>query len=244
MLEMSLPPFATDGAACFPDIAPGRYNFMGNMFFRPAGVALRARSAGGRIRVVRCAIDPDRYAEMLSCKPPATEHELRACLHLRSDGLRNLFLRLQNELINPGFASVALIEAYSTALLIETVRSLDGSTVRRSEGRMAAWQYRRVRERVAAEGPPPSVAELAQLCGVSSRHLLRLYRNLAGETVTASIERAQIQRAQKLLSETDMPLKAIATQLGFARSGSFSTAFRRATGITPRLYRQSGGSRN
>src|SRR5208283_1150975 len=67
MLEMSLPPFATDGAACFPDIAPGRYSFMGNMFFRPAGVALRARSAGGRIRIVRCAIDPDRYAEMLSC---------------------------------------------------------------------------------------------------------------------------------------------------------------------------------
>jgi len=73
---------------------------------------------------------------------------------------------------------------------------------------------------------------------VSSRHLLRLYRNLSGETVTAHIQRAQVSRARDLLTTTDLPLKEIAGRLGFSRSGSFSTAFRRATGVSPKLYRQ------
>ncbi len=238
MLEMSLPPFATDGAACFPDIAPDRYSFMGAMFLRPAGIALRARSAGGRIRVVRCAVDPDRFAEVIEREIEWSESELRVCLHLRSETLRDLFQRLRGELVSPGLASATLVEAYTTALIIEAARTLDAGLEGRSEGRLAGWQYRRITERIAEEIPPPSVSELARLCGVSSRHLLRLYRNLAGESVIAHIERAQAQRAKALLDETDLPLKTIAARLGFAHTGSFSTAFRRATGMTAREYRQ------
>lgn len=238
MLEMSLPPLSTDGMASFPDIAPDRFTFIGNMFARPANINLRARSQGGRIQIVRCAVEPERYAQVVERDYVWDERDLRAGMHLRSDTLKGLFQLLRHELAEPGFASATLVEAYATALMIEAARTVSGGGPSRAEGRLTAWQYRRINERLAEDETPPTVEELAKLCGVSARHLLRLYRNLSGETVTAHIQRAQFSRARVLLTTTDLPLKEIASRLGFARSGSFSTAFRRATGVSPKLYRQ------
>lgn len=238
MLEMSLPPLATEGMVSFPDISPERFSYIGNMFIRPANVTLRARAQGGRSRVVRCAVEPERYAELVEENRALTDRELRAGMHLRSETLKNLFQMLRRELVEPGFASVALVDACATALIVETARTVANAGPLRAEGRLAAWQYRRITERLSDDATPPTVNELAALCGVSPRHLLRLYRNLAGETVTAHIQRAQVARARDMLRGTDLPLKVIAEQLGFARPGSFSGAFRRATGVSPKLYRQ------
>jgi AraC family transcriptional regulator len=158
-------------------------------------------------------------------------------MHLRSEALKSIFQLLRRELMEPGFASVALVEAYATALMVETARRVTEDPPR-AEGRLAAWQYRRINERLAEQEKAPTVAELATLCGVSPRHLLRLYRNIAGETVTAHIQRTQVHRAQAMLRTGDLPLKEIAARLGFAHAGSFSSAFRRVAGVTPRVYRQ------
>jgi AraC family transcriptional regulator len=241
MLEMSIPPYSVEGAASFPEIAPGRFSHMGRMFLRPAGVALRTRSAGGRIRVVRCAIDPDRFVQTVGEEIAWTEPALRASLHLRSDKLAGLFESIRAELETPGLASDALVEAYSIALVIEAARLLGRELHLPSDGRLTAWQHRRVAERIEQPGAPPSVAELAALCGVSPRHLLRLYRNLTGSSVLAQVQAAQVRRAKDLLLRSDLPLKGVAAELGFARAGSFSTAFQRATGVTPRAFRQRRG---
>jgi len=240
MLEMSLPPLAADGTAAFPDIAPGRFSFMGNMFLRPAGITVQARSIGGRVQIVRCKIDPRHFLETVERDFDWTESELRTCVNLRNDTLKTLFRRLNDELTNPGLASAAFVEACATALMIEAARTVEAGEERRAEGRLAAWQYRRIADLLAEDDSTPSVQELAALCGVSPRHLLRLYRNLAGESMIAHIERERTQRAKKLLLDQDLPVKEVAARLGFANAGSFSSAFRRATGMTPRLFRQSG----
>ena len=46
-----------------------------------------------------------------------------------------------------------------------------------------------------------------------------------------------MEQARRLLTEGDLPLKAIAYDLGFANQGVFSTAFRRIAGMTPSAYR-------
>lgn len=238
MIEMSLPPFATDGRACFPDVDPEGYGFMGNIFLRPAGMQVRAKSAGGQIRVVRCAVDPERYAATVGRYFEWTPAELATCLNLRGGAMQSLLHRLRQELEAPGLASVALVEAYSSALMIETARCITFSREVAAHGRLAAWQYRKVAERLAEPGPAPNVAELADLCGIGSRHFLRLFHNLTGETVTAHIERVRMDRARQMLIETDLPLKEIAARLGFAHAGNFSAAFRRVTDSNPRLFRQ------
>jgi len=239
MIEMSLPPLAPAGLASFPDLCPGRFSFMGGLFLRPAGIAIRARSAGGRIQVVRVAVDPTAYAAIVGTDFDYTEMTLRAGLDLRSDAPRTLLQRLHDELTAPGFASAALVDAYATALVVETARGVVARAERRVDvGRLAGWQYRRTCERIEADLPLPTLTELAQLCGVSPRPFARLYRALTGESVMAHIARVQVARATTLLMDEGLPLKEISARLGFSHPGSFSTAFRRAMGVTPSRYRR------
>lgn len=239
MIEMSLPPLAADGSACFPEIAPKRFSYLGNIFLRPAGVMIRARSPGGHIQTVRLTVDQHRYEDITGYRIEPTEAALRVCLDLRGDRARALLQAMHAELSSPGLASAALLEAYGTAVMIETARSVAACQEHdTSQGRLAGWQYRRVCDRINTEGPPPTLAELAGLCGISVRHFMRLYRALTGESATTHIERAQIDRAKAYLMDTGLPLKEVSARLGFAQPGSFSTAFRRATGLTPRQFRQ------
>lgn len=239
MVEMSLPPLATDGTGCFPEIAPGRFSHIGNVFLRPAGMKLYSRSDGGHIRIVRLAVAQDCYEATSGHSIEANLDVLRICLDLRDDRPRALLKLIHKELATPSFGGAALLEAYGTALVIETARSIAERQERHMNlGRLAGWQYRRVCERIEAEGPAPTLAELASLCGVSVRHFTRLYRALTGENITAHIARAQVMRAMALLKEDALPLKEVAARLGFRHPGSFSMAFRRATGISPSRYRQ------
>jgi transcriptional regulator GlxA family with amidase domain len=50
--------------------------------------------------------------------------------------------------------------------------------------------------------------------------------------------RVQVERAKMLLIETDMSVEQIAKCTGFAAFAYFVRAFRRETGITPRVYRK------
>jgi len=54
-----------------------------------------------------------------------------------------------------------------------------------------------------------------------------------GRTIGEYVTLASRERACALLSTTDLPVHAIATQVGFSSAASFSYAFRKATGIRP-----------
>jgi len=239
MIEASLPPLAAEGVAFLPEVDPGRRTRMGRLFVRPAGVTIRSRSPGGRIRVVRLAVDPRAFEALTGDTLVLGEGTLRAGLDLRDRTVNWLMARLRAELEAPGFAHETLIECYATSLAVETARALDGiAAVQRDGGRLAPWQERRIAERLAEDGQPPSVAELAALCGVSVRHFARLH----GGAAASRISEVQIARAARMLRETSLPMKVIGARLGFAHPGSFSSAFRRSTGVTPTQYRQSHGA--
>lgn len=73
------------------------------------------------------------------------------------------------------------------------------------------------------------------------RHSVRtLQRRLSGEGTTfAEIQdRCRFSSAVILLAETGKPMHKIASDLGFTSRCSFTTAFRRWTGMTPSKYRQ------
>lgn len=237
MIEMSLPPDAADGIAAFPDVDPERFRFMGSLFVRPADVYVHARSIGGRIRVVRLAVDPDAggAADALALDGQS----LADGLDLREAAPRSLLSRIRTELMHPQRDSDQLVRAYADALLIETARVLATRRNRsRDTARLAGWQFAKVVARIEREGAPATTAELADLCGLSPRHFSRLYRALTGETVSQSLDRARTRRAMALLRDETLSVKTVASRLGFAQDGAFSTAFRRSTGLSPRQWRQ------
>ena len=164
-------------------------------------------------------------------------------LALSSDVLRSPMQMIHRELVNPvdrsdeALAALALlvaIELQRTARRELPAHAIDG----RGPSRLAAWQLRRIRERVAGEGRQPAVDELAVLCGLSTRHLQRQFKALTGLTVAEYLETAWLERAKGLLAEGCRPVKAVAQACGFAHANSFARAFLRATGLSPQAYRR------
>lgn len=241
MLEMSLPPLATDASASFPDIDPDRYCFMGTLFVRCPGISVRGRSEGGHIRVVRCVFDEETASRITRHKPEPPLDFLQSLLNIRNDALRTLMRLAHRELINQVDRSVPALEALMNLVVVEMERLFERQRDSQTSGRLAGWQYRRIRERLVSGEGQPSVAELAKLCGISSRHLHRQFLALTGKTISKYIENFWIDQAKEMLVGQDMSIKEIALACGFSHANSFSRAFRRVTGLSPQKFRQRAG---
>jgi AraC-like DNA-binding protein len=84
--------------------------------------------------------------------------------------------------------------------------------------------------------PALSLVEVAKRLHCSTRSLQRQLV-AAGTGFRAEAQAAQLAEAKRLLSETDNKLLSIALHLGFRTLQSFSTTFRRATGVSPSAWR-------
>lgn len=73
---------------------------------------------------------------------------------------------------------------------------------------------------------------------MSRFHLLRLFRLTFGQTPHQFTIRVRIERAKLLLAESDWSVTEICGAVGYDSLGTFSTLFRRETGMTPRAYRE------
>lgn len=79
-----------------------------------------------------------------------------------------------------------------------------------------------------------TVAEKLRVCG---RTLARHFKQERGCRVIDELTRMRITRAKRLLVESDVPIRTVAEQCGFATSTQFILAFRRVEGTTPGDYR-------
>ena len=238
MLELSLPPVTGAASASFPTIAPGTPCPIGTLFLRYPGIAIRTLAEGGLFRLLRVTFTPARQAELLGNRHAPSLAMLQRLMNLRSEPIRTVMRQLLREADEPGLGSVAAAGALVRLLGVELLRLLDEDFEPRAGGRLAPWQFRRLRERLEAGGSRPTVAELAELCGISVRHLHRQFLNLTGVTISDYIEAQLVSRAKGLLAGTALSIRQIAAQSGFEHANSFSRTFRRATGMTPLRYRQ------
>jgi AraC family transcriptional regulator len=166
------------------------------------------------------------------------EPVLRNCLHLQGSTVIDLMMRIGRETREPGIASEMILEGLGLTLLGEITRLLHGfQSGRAHKGGLATWRLKLIEERVRNEGSQSTITELAILCGLSRRHLIRAFRQQTGQTIGSFVQQITIERAQKLLAETDDPIKIVAAKMGFSSSAAFATAFRRSCGISPREFR-------
>ena len=239
MVEMSVPPASADASACFPELDAERRCFMGTLFTRWPGVLVSGRSEAGHIRVVRCVFSPERTRTLMALRPEPDLPFLRAMLAIGNATLRTVMNLLRRELEHAAGPCDAAVAALVQLVSVEIERVIASEAASPVSGRLAPWQFRRIRERIAQPGPAPAAAELAALCGISLRHLHRQFHALTGRSVAAYIEATRIQHAKRMLQGGSQPIKAVAQACGFSHSNSFTRAFRRTTGQTPLAFRQS-----
>jgi len=242
-LNMSLIPRSSGALGCFSDFSDD-YQRLGPIMFVPARHLLRGRSQFAcRERSINLYVRGDDGFE--------DEHDFRNtpagllpdCLRLQSAAITDIVARIGREISQPGFATNLMVEGLGLMLLAEigrTLRTIETRPMRR--GGLAPWRLKLIEERVAAGDHLPSLTELATLCGLSRRQLLRAYRTETGQTIGAFIQQVSMKRACALLLTSDQPIGSVAAQIGFANAAAFSTAFRRATGLTPRCFRANRGS--
>lgn len=81
------------------------------------------------------------------------------------------------------------------------------------------------------------LTDLADHAGLGVFQLIRLCKLHHGEAPFQRLQRFRIERSRQLLQERRLSITEIAFECGYASPSAFGAAFRRATGMTPRAYR-------
>lgn len=103
-------------------------------------------------------------------------------------------------------------------------------------------KHKQIIDRIAArlqERPeqPANNAQLAEECGFSVGHFMRLFKQYKGCTPHQYYLRSLVQKACVLLSDTTMTVQEISFALGIENPLYFSRLFRSVCGVSPREYR-------
>ena len=82
-----------------------------------------------------------------------------------------------------------------------------------------------------------SVPALARRAAMSERNFARVFRSETGFTPAEFVEMARIDRARRLVEESELPLKTLADEVGYPGVGSLRRAFGPRVGTGAREYR-------
>ena len=97
----------------------------------------------------------------------------------------------------------------------------------------------RVLDYIAANiGDDIMLAKLAEIAGYSPFHFARKFAAATGVPPHRYISRIRLQNAMAELAGGNLPLAQIALNAHFSSQASFTRAFHRATGMTPKQYRR------
>lgn len=84
----------------------------------------------------------------------------------------------------------------------------------------------------------PGIGEIATAAGLSPRRLRALFRQETGRGPKDWLLDWKLERAKELLRVPDLPLKALAEQLGFSSAPAFAAFFRARMGVPPGQWRK------
>lgn len=121
--------------------------------------------------------------------------------------------------------------------LVGCVRS--STKIGAARGGLAPGALRRVREYIEEHVTENiSLETLAEVADLSRCHFARAFKQSVGTAPHAYLMQRRLERAERLLVETDAPLCQVALDSGFGDQSTFSRYFRRNFGVTPRSFRR------
>lgn len=162
---------------------------------------------------------------------PGVLHE-RA--QLRGGRLAPIAVRLREELhIRDGASQLAM-----EGLLLELFAEIRRRKAARPHRGAPPWVERArelLHDRVAEAG---TLRHLAAELGIHPAHFARAFRTHVGVTPGGYLRGLRLEKAMRLLAETDRPLAEVARQAGYCDQSHLTRALRGETGCTPAVYRR------
>jgi AraC family transcriptional regulator len=86
--------------------------------------------------------------------------------------------------------------------------------------------------------------EMAADAGVTPSHFCRVFRKATGQSPHHYVMKMKLDRAQQMLTQSQMQLSGIAECLGFTSQSHFTRAFRQHAGKTPTEFRRQHSGRS
>ena len=86
---------------------------------------------------------------------------------------------------------------------------------------------------------PISVKDLVGVAAMSRRGLHKAFLENLGRTPGQELQRVRIERAKRSLAESTHKIEVLASMCGYQSANSFCVAFKQATGMSPKQYRDS-----
>jgi len=86
---------------------------------------------------------------------------------------------------------------------------------------------------------PPSIKELANLCGTNDFKLKKTFKKVYQTTVYVYVQKLRLEKANLLLRENLMSVSEIANEIGYKHQGHFSAIFYKAYGVYPKDLKNS-----
>jgi len=175
-------------------------------------------------------------------------------IQLRTTELVVLLSRIE---ISPGKNGTLAIETSSRSLKsiqesknIEELIDLLHNIVERISGQISSFQgiphavALRKAESFILENYTRKISlqEIADVAGLSAPYFSTIFKEEMGENLSKYLNRLRVERASRMLLETNMSLSEIAGACCFEDQSWFSKIFKVYTGISPGKYRNQGGS--
>ena len=144
----------------------------------------------------------------------------------------------RQELENDQCAARALIVEAAAMLRAEVDRSGDSNGIGPSG--LAGWQRQRIRTYIEENlDQRIHVGRLSQIVRRSPAHFSRAFKRSFGAPPHAYIVRRRLERAIRLMLDSDASLSEIALTCGFTDQSHLSNLFRQHIGVSPASWRKS-----
>jgi AraC family transcriptional regulator len=222
------------------------YNFLspGDISIIPAGVPSHWRWRDSRPHeTLHIYLEPNfvqKTAE--SCDLNHDQMAIEPQIAVRDEQLSHMAMSLLYELKAENVVGRLYADSVASVLAIQLVRRYSClKDVGIRKGGMAPHKLRRALEFISENLQRQHAIALdvvAQEVGMSRYHFSRVFKESMGLSPINYIVRQRIERAKKLLAETDLPIADIALQAGFSGQSHFTTFFRKLVGLTPRSFRR------
>ncbi|MBP3381822.1 MAG: helix-turn-helix transcriptional regulator [Clostridia bacterium] len=131
-------------------------------------------------------------------------------------------------------------------IITAVIYQLLGAACQRQRQRIVSHKYQYIREGIELieNNSDKTLAEIAQICGVSEGYFRKLFKEYSGENPVDFRQKHRIEKAKQLLLLDTHSIGEIAEELHFSDIYHFSKTFKKLIGISPQKYISQSKSKN